>query len=200
MDNLIIRPETPADYHEAEALTRRAFWNLHVPGCNEHYLVHRLRRDCAFVPELSFVAELEGKIVGAIYFAKARVEDTEVLTFGPLCVEPEMQKKGIGGALLRHTLALAEKTDFGGIIIFGEPDYYPRFGFKTCDNFGITTSGGENFPPFMGYELREGGLSKLSGGKFYEAAVYENLPADEVEEFNRQFPYMEKKVLPGQWK
>lgn len=199
MQNLIIRPETPANYHETEAMTQRAFWNLHVPGCSEHYLVHKLRGDSAFVPELSFVAELEGRIVGAIYFAKAKVDNTEVLSFGPLCVEPQLHKKGIGGSLLRHSLELAKKTDFGGVIIFGEPDYYPRFGFKTCDNFGITTSEGQNFPPFMGLELKEGALSALSGGKFYEADVYYDLPDEEVDEFNKQFPFMEKKVLPGQW-
>lgn len=199
MKNLIIRKETPADYHAAEAMTQRAFWNLHVPGCNEHYLVHKLRADSAFIPELSRVAELEGKIVGAIYYAKARVNDTKVLAFGPLCVEPELQNKGIGSRLLRETLELARTTDFDGIIIFGEPEYYPRFGFKTCDNFGITTSDGSNFPPFMGLELREGALSALSGGKFHEAPVYENLSESEVEEYNKLFPYMEKKHLPHHW-
>ncbi len=199
MQNIIIRKETPADYHDTEAMTQRAFWNLHVPGCSEHYLVHKLRNDKDFVPELSRVAELDGKIVGAIYYARAKVNDTEVLSFGPLCVDPDLQKKGIGGVLLRETLALAKELGFNAVIIFGEPDYYPRFGFKPCDVFGITTAEGENFPPFMGLELKEGALSALSGGKFYEAPVYYDLPENEVEEFNKLFPYMEKKVLPGQW-
>ncbi len=199
MNGLIIRKEYPSDYHETEAVVQRAFWNLHVPGCSEHYLVHKLRSDPAFVPELSRVAELDGKIVGAVYYAKARVDDTEILTFGPLCVEPCLQKKGIGGALLYETLELAKKTDHKGIIIFGEPDYYPRFGFKSCEAFGITTSDGRNLPPFMGYELKCGSLSSLSGGRFYESEVYYNLPDEKVEEYNKKFSYMEKKVLPCQW-
>lgn len=83
-------------------------------------------------------------------------------------------------------------------MIFGEPDYYPRRGFITCDKLGITTADGRNFDAFMGYELKEGALKEF-GGSFHEAGVFRELPAGEVEEFSKQFPPMKKQYYPGQW-
>lgn len=199
---LIIRKELESDWYDAELVTKKAFWNLHVPGCDEHLLVHKLRSDAAYVPELTWVAEYEGDVIGAIYYSKAKVADQEkeweVLTFGPLCVDPKYQKMGVGGKLLRYTMKLAQELGYGAIVIYGEPEYYPRHGFKTCDQFGITTPDGKNFDAFMAAELVPGALDDVSG-KFYEARVFYELPADEVAEYDKQFPYMEKKVLPGQW-
>lgn len=200
--NIVIRPETPRDYYASELVAKRAFWNLHAPGCDEHYLVHKLRGDAAFIPELSRVAEVDGTVVGLIMYARASLVTAngpvEVINFGPLCVDPVYQRKGVGGALLRETLPLAREMGFRGVLIFGEPDYYPLFGFKTCDFWGITTANGDNFPAFMGFELQPGGLD-LPGARFVEASVYEDLPADEVEAFDRHFPVMPKLKLPGQW-
>lgn len=197
------RKECEADYFASELMTKRAFWNKHHLGCDEHYLVHCLREDKVFVPELSMVAELEGNIVGGIWYSKALVkkgeQQHEVLTFGPLCVDPQYQGTGIGGELLRRTMALAKESGYLGIIIFGEPGYYPKHGFLTCDQFHIATSDGKNFDAFMGIELRPGGMKELSGGKFFEGEVFENLPEQAVEEYNRKFPYMEKLKVPGQW-
>ncbi|HWQ57855.1 MAG TPA: N-acetyltransferase [Clostridia bacterium] len=202
LEKLVIREETPADYYDAELVAKRAFWNLHVPGCNEHYLVHLLRDDPAYIPALSRVAEVDGELVAAIYYAAARVEDgeqvTPVLTFGPLCVDPAYQRKGIGGALLAHTISLARQAGHKAIVIYGEPEYYPRFGFRPCEAFGITTPQGRNFPAFMGVELRPGGLEGVRG-KFHEAEVYSNLPAEETDEYDAKFPHMPKLKLPGQW-
>lgn len=200
--SIIIRKECIEDYHETEQMTQKAFWNLHTPGCNEHLLVHKLRADELYIQELSRVAELDGKVVGTIMYSKAKVinedKEHEVLTFGPLCVEPGLQNTGIGGLLLETTMQLARESEYKGIIIFGEPGYYPKHGFLTCDHFGITTSKGENFDAFMGIELLPNGLKGVYG-KFYEADLFENLPEEEVEEFNKQFLYMEKLRLPGQW-
>lgn len=199
---LIIRPERPADYHHTELITQRAFWNLHNPGCNEHLLVRKLRTDPAYLPELSRIAELDGTIVGTIMYTRSTVVDGDaahaLLTFGPLCVEPSQQKTGIGARLMLETFQLARAAGHTSIIIFGEPGYYPRFGFVPCQRFGITTAKGENFDAFMALELVPGGLTGVHG-KFHEAAVFEDLPDAEVEEFNKQFPYMEKLRLPGQW-
>ena len=99
MSQILIRKETKADYFNTEHMVMRAFWNIHGPGCNEHYLVHILREDGAYLPEYSRVAELDGRIVGAIFYSKAKVVDEgidqEVLTFGPLAVEPTCFNMGI---------------------------------------------------------------------------------------------------------
>lgn len=202
MENLIIRQENEKDYFEVEYMTKKAFWNKYVPGCNEHYLVHKIRESEDYIPELSRVAEIDGEIVGTIMYSKAYVTDginkIEVLTFGPLCVEPSYQNKGIGGVLLETTMELARKSGYKAIIIFGEPGYYPKHGFKTCDNFNITTRDSKNFDAFMGIELVKDGLKGVQG-KFYESEVFENLSNEKVDEFDKKFPYMEKLKLPGQW-
>lgn len=200
--NILIREEEEKDYYNTELMTQRAFWNKHNPGCDEHYLVHVLRTDADYIPEISRIAEADGKVVGAILYSKARIEDNgnihEVLTFGPLCVEPDYWKMGIGGELLEATMKLAKEKGYRAIVIYGEPDYYPLHGFVTCDHYGITTPDGKNFSAFMCIELIPGGLNGISG-KFYESDVFEKLPPEEVEVFNEKFPHMEKLKLPGQW-
>lgn len=200
--SIIIHEERPEVRWNTEYMTQKAFWNLYAPGCSEHLLVHKLRSDPVYIPELSRVAELDGQIVGAIFYSRSQVVDGEtthnLLTFGPLCVEPARQRSGIGGQLMQVTFQLAREAGYKAIIIFGEPEYYPKFGFVTCDHFGITTADGKNFPAFMALELVPGGLAGVHG-KFHEAAVFEDLPEAEVEEFSQKFPYMEKLRLPGQW-
>ena len=114
----------------------RAFWNVYRSGCFEHYLVHMIRDAHEYVPEISRVAEVDGEIVGAIYYTRAKVVDGdvehEVLTFGPLCVDPLWYDRGVGKRLLEETLELAREAGYPGVVIFGEPGYYPKFGFKNC--------------------------------------------------------------------
>ena len=201
-EELIIREERKEDWYATENMTKRAFWNKHHLGCDEHYLVHNLRFDKDYIPEISRVAELDGKIVGCIMYTKSLVMDGdnkhEVLTFGPLAVDPEYQRCGVGELLLYHTMKLAAEAGYIGIVIYGEPDYYPRIGFKTCDKFEITTPDGRNFDAFMGIELIPDGMAKIHG-KFYESDVFHNLPSDEVVEFDKKFPFIEKQKFPMQW-
>lgn len=201
-DEIEIRMATEMDWYDVELMTQHAFWNKFRPGCDEHYLVHKLRQDKEYLPELSRIAVKDGTVIGCILYSKSLVVDGtkthEVLTFGPLCVEPKWQGCGVGELLLRETMNLAASKGYKGIVIFGEPDYYPRLGFKTCDNYQITTKEGKNFDAFMGIELVEGGLKDMKG-KFYEAEVFEHLPKEEVEEFNNKFPKLQKLSFPGQW-
>lgn len=198
-EDLDIRPETPEDWYDVELMTQHAFWNKHQPGCDEHYLVHQLRTHDDYLPELSRIAVKDGEVIGCIMYTKAKVTGHngthEVLTFGPLCVEPKWQGRGIGELLLKETMEIARKKGYRGIVIFGEPDYYPRLGFKTCDQFGITTASGKNFDAFMGIELVEEGF-KDSNGKYYSADVYENLPSKEVNKFSEKFPPLRKLSFP----
>lgn len=203
MRKIIIRKERKEDYQETEHMVMRAFWNLHGPGCNEHLLVHKLRNDQCYLPEISRVAELDGKIVGVIMYSKAIVQEGdsihEVLTFGPLCAEPLLQNMGIGEMLLQETMQLAKEAGYSGICIFGEPDYYPKHGFKNSEQFGITDWEGNNYPPFMAYALDKEKFSKVHG-RFREGQVFE-ICGDkrEVEEFNKQFPVYPQLTLSCQW-
>lgn len=201
-EEIEIRLETKDDWYNVELMTQHAFWNKHHLGCDEHYLVHKLRQDKDYIPELSRIAVKDGEVIGCIIYSKARVVDGvdthEIITFGPLCVEPKWQGYGVGELLLRETMDLAVNKGYKGIVIFGEPDYYPRLGFKTCDNFNITTADGKNFDAFMGIELAKDSMKGIKG-KFYESEVFDNLPKDEVEEYNKKFPKLKKLRFPGQW-
>lgn len=201
-EDIEIRMETEDDWYNVELMTQHAFWNKHHLGCDEHYLVHKLRKDKDYLPELSRIAVKDGQVIGCVMYSKARVvdgEDThEIITFGPLCVDPKWQGCGVGELLLWETMRLAASKGYKGIVIFGEPDYYPRIGFKTCDNFNITTANGKNFDAFMGIELAEDSMKGIKG-KFYEPEVFVNLPKEEVEEYNKKFPPLQKLRFPGQW-
>lgn len=208
-EDLVLRTEEPGDYHSTEETVLRAFWNKYRQGCNEHLLVHKLRNSKDYVAELSKVAVIDGQIAGVICYSRAWLkretgekncpqEVKEILTFGPLCVAPKWQGCGVGGILLEKTLALAKESGYEGVVIFGEPDYYPRHGFCSCDHFGITTKEGKNFDAFMGIEFVEGALSGF-GGKFYESEVFEDLPEEENEEFTRSFDAPARQKFPRQW-
>lgn len=201
-DDIIIREETQEEYHIVEDIALKAFWNKHYLGYNEHSLVHKIRNSDAYVPQISKVAEVNGQIVGVICYTKAYLQNgnmkKEILTFGPLCVLPEWQGCGIGGVLLEKALELARQQGFEGVVIFGEPDYYPLYGFKTCENFGITTIEGKNFDAFLGIELVEDGLAE-SGGRFIEPKVFEELSEEENEEFTKNLSTPLKQKFPCQW-
>lgn len=200
--NIVIRREEKSDFFKTEEMTLRAFWNKHHLGCDEHLLVHKLRNSKDYLPGLSRVAAAGEEIVGAIFYSEAYLrkakETRKILTFGPLCVAPEWQGCGVGKMLLEETLHLAKEAGYVGVVIFGEPDYYPLHGFQTCDHFNITTADGKNFDAFMGIELVKGGLSEF-GGKFYESEVFENLSQEENEQYTRNFDAPKKQKFPGQW-
>lgn len=201
--NVSIRLEEAKDYRAVEELTREAFWDIYRPGCCEHLIVHKLRKTPAFVKELSYLACDETSIIGSIIYSRAKVvnaenKEFEVLCMGPLSVFPSWQGKGIGSLLMNYSIEKAKELGFKAIIIFGNPKYYQRFGFKNAEQYGITTSSGENFDPFMALELFEGALTGITG-KYYEDKVFE-INDEELEVFEREFPYKEKHIRDGQLK
>lgn len=78
LNNLIIRAEKPADYKNTELMTMRSFWNKFGPGCSEHNMVRIIRESKDYIPQISRVAELDGKIVGAVFYTKAWIDDGSV--------------------------------------------------------------------------------------------------------------------------
>jgi predicted N-acetyltransferase YhbS len=198
-----IRLEEEKDFRKVEFLTREAFWDLYSPGCCEHLIVHKIRNVPAFVKELSYIAEEEYSIVGSIIYSKAKVindqtNEFEVLCMGPISVLPSYQRKGIGSLLMTHSLETAKELGFKAVIIFGNPDYYKRFGFINAENYNIKTSKGENFDAFMVLELVNGALNGISG-KFYEDKVFE-IEDKELELFEGEFPFKEKHITATQFK
>jgi predicted N-acetyltransferase YhbS len=115
---------------------------------------------------------------------------------GPLCVSPSYQNKGIGSALLRTTLELAGRMGYKGVVIFGNPKYYHRFGFRNAQEYAIQTAQGDNFDAFMALELVENGLQRV-GGRFYEDEAF-TMDAAEFEQYDQRFPYREKHKRAGQ--
>jgi predicted N-acetyltransferase YhbS len=194
---LTFRLEIPADHHAVESLTRDAFWEFwETDGrviCDEHLLVHRLRGAPSFVPELNMVAELDGKVIGHIIYSKSKVVDDagrghETLTFGPLSILPEFQKRGVGQALMRHSFEIARQLGFRAVLIYGHPEYYPRVGFRRAAEFGITDSGGNSFDYIMALPLYDGALDGVSG-KYFIDPVYFALTQEDALAFDKRFPY-----------
>lgn len=197
-----IRLEKPEDYRAVEELTREAFWgSMDHPTCDgEHLMVHKLRKLPAYIPELDFVAEAEGKLVGHVIYSRAKVvtaegKEVEVLDLGPISVLPEYKRIGIGSALIRHSVVAAAKLGYRAIIFYGHPDYYPRFGFRRASRFGITSDDGRSFDALMAMELYAGALDGISG-RYVEDKVCEIDP-EELAEFEKGFPHKEpEKLIP----
>lgn len=193
--NISIRLEEEKDYRRVEYVTREAFWDLYQPGCDEHLIVHNLRKTPAFIKELSFVACDNDKIVGSIIYSKAKIrkdenKEFEVLCLGPVAVLPSYQNQGIGSLLINHSIEKAKELGYKAVIIYGDPKYYHRFGFKDAKGYNIQTSTGDNFEEFMALELCYNGLKDISG-RFYIDKAFE-VKKEELEIFEKEFPYKEK--------
>lgn len=198
---LTIRNETQADRQIVEDITRRAFYNLYVPGCGEHYLVHIMRDHPDFIPELDFVAELDGQVIGNVMYTRATLTDEagavkDILTFGPVSIAPEHQRKGYGKQLLEHSFRRAAELGWDAIVIFGSPANYVGRGFKSCKKFNVCLEGGRFPSAMMVKELREGALD----GRRW---IYRDSPVMAIDEaearrYDDTLEPMERKHLPSQ--
>ncbi|MDO4486798.1 MAG: N-acetyltransferase [Bacillota bacterium] len=202
--NIIIRLEKKEEYREVENMVRESFWNVYRPGCLEHYVLNQLRDDPAFVPELDFVMELDGKLIGQNMFMRAEIKaddgrDIPIMAMGPICITPELKRKGYGKALLDFSLEKAQELGCGAVCFEGNIDFYGKSGFVQASEFGIRYHGlpeGEDASFFLCKELIPGYLDGISGeyappqGYFVDEA--------EAEEFDKVFPEKEKLKLPGQ--
>ena len=199
--NIIIRNETIADHQAVERLTREAFYNLYMPGCTEHYLVHVMRDHEDFVPELDFVLELDGRVIGNIMYTRAWLTDQDgnqktILIFGPICIAPEYQRRGYGRLLIEHSLARARELGYDVVVIFGSPSNYVSRDFQSCKKYNIAAENGRFPAAMLAKELVPGALS----GKKW---IYRDSPAMAISEeaaqaYDDTFPPMEKKHTPTQ--
>lgn len=203
-NDYIIRSEQKEDYKEVENLVRESFWNVYRPGCSEHYVIHTLRDDPAFVKELDFVMEMDGKIIGQNMFMRTVIEADDgttvpVLTMGPICIANDLNRQGYGKKLLDYSLQRAADMGFGAVLFEGNINFYGKSGFDYASKFNIRyhdlpEDADSSF--FLCKELKKGYLDGISGVYQTPKGYYAN-NAD-VEEFDKQFPYKEKLKLPGQ--
>lgn len=199
-----IRLETKADYNETESLTREAFWNVYRPGCLEHYVLHRFRDRTDFVPELDFVMEKGGKIIGHVMYARSEIKADDgrtipIMTFGPISIAPEYQGMGYGSILLRHSMGRAKSLGAGALAITGDIGFYGKSGFVVASTKGIHyfAEPRENEGPyFLIKELESGFLDGITG--IYKDPEGYFVDEKEAEEFDAHFPPKEKLKLPGQ--
>lgn len=203
-NDYVIRLEKEEEQREVETLVRECFWNVYRPGCSEHYVLHTLRTNPAFVKELDFVMERNGTIIGQNVFVRANVRSDEgrdipVLTMGPICITPDLKCQGYGKALLDFCLQKAKELGFGAVLIEGNIGFYGKSGFDFAETFGIRYHGlpdGEDASFFLCKELISGYLDGVKG--VYQTPQAYFVEDSDVETFDKSFPYKEKLKLSGQ--
>ena len=203
-NDIVIRLEKKEEYREVENLIRESFWNVYKPGCSEHYVIHILRNDPAFVKELDFVMEIDGKLIGQNMFMRTIIESDDgrtipVLTMGPISITPELKRKGFGKILLDYSLEKATELDYGAVLFEGNIDFYGKSGFDYARNFGIRyhdlpEDADDSF--FLCKELIPGYLEGITG--VYQTPQGYYVDDSDVETFDKDFPPKKKEKLPGQ--
>lgn len=201
---ITIRQETKEDQRRVEVLIRESFWNVYRPGCSEHYVIHLLREDPAFVRELDLVMEQDGILIGQNMFMRTIItaddgREIPVLTMGPICITPELKRRGYGKKLLDFSLEKAAAMGFGAVLFEGNIDFYGKSGFDYARNFGIRYHDlpeGADDSFFLCKELLPGYLDSVTGVYQTPAGYYVN--DAEVDEFDKTFSPKEKLKLPEQ--
>ena len=203
-NDYIIRLERTEDYREVENLVRESFWNVYRPGCSEHFVIHVLRDDPAFVKELDFVMEQNGVLIGQNMFMRTVINADDgrvipVLTMGPIGITPELKRKGYGKKLLDYSLEKAAAMGFGAVLFEGNIGFYGHSGFTYARSFGIRYHDlpeGADDSFFLCKELIPGFLDGITG--VYQTPRGYYVDDADVEKFDKAFPHKEKLRLPGQ--
>ena len=203
-NDYIIRLERKEDYRNTETLVREAFWNIYRPGCLEHYVLNQLRSDPAFIPELDFIMEKDGQLIGQNMFMHAAIHADDgrkipIMTMGPICITPGLKRNGYGKALLDYSLERAAALGCGAVCFEGNLDFYGKSGFTFASSFGIRYHGlpeGADASFFLCKELIPGYLSGITGAYTPPRGYFVN--EAEAEIFDQTFPYKKKEKLPGQ--
>ena len=204
ISSITFRRETKADYANVENLIRESFWNVYRPGCSEHYVMHVLRDDPAFVPELDFVMEKDGQLIGQNMFMKTVINgddgrDVPVLTMGPIGITPALKRRGYGKLLLDFSLEQAAALGYGAVLFEGNIGFYGKSGFTYAREFGVRYHDlpeGADDSFFLCRELIPGYLDGVTG--VYQTPQGYYVDDADVEAFDQAFPPKEKLRLPGQ--
>lgn len=202
--NIVIRLEKKEERREVENLVRESFWNVYRPGCLEHFVLHELRNDADFVPQLDLVMLLDGRIIGQNVFVRAAIksdggEDLPIMTMGPICIAPEFKRQGYGKILLDYSLERAKEMGCGAVCFEGSIGFYGKSGFTYAREYGIRYHGlpeGSDQSFFLCKELAAGYLEGVTGEYSAPAGYFVDEAA--AEDFDKQFPPKEKLKLDGQ--
>ena len=202
--NVTIRNEHPNDHRVVETLVRDSFWNVYRPGCLEHYLLHVLRDDPAFVKELDFVMEKDGRIIGQNMFMRAFITADDgrqipIMTMGPICIANDLTRQGYGKLLLDYSLEQAKKWGCGALCFEGNIGFYGKSGFGYGRDYGLRYRDlpeGADDSFFLCRELIDGYLDGITGVYGPPEGYFVSEEACEV--FDRAFPPKVKLKLPGQ--
>ena len=200
-NDLIIRTETEKDYKTAENVTREAFWNVYRPGCLEHYVLNQFRSNKDFIPQLSFVLEKDGKVIGHIMYAKAYIELEDgakmpIMTFGPFSILPQYRGKGYGAYLLTYSMEQAVKMGAKALAITGDINFYGRFGFVLAKTKNVFYKADPDADYFLIKELEQGLITGIKG--YYTDPDGYFVDETEAEIFDAQFAPKQKLILPTQ--
>ena len=191
MENYSIRVEEERDYSTVESLVRESFWNVYRPGCTEHYVLHHLRSNPDFIPELAFVMEVDGKIIGQNVFVKAQITKSNgiafpILTMGPICIANEYKRKGYGKILLDYSLEKAKALGYGAVCFERNIDFYGKSGFDYASKFGVNYAGFTNEK-----ETRQTAVSRAENEVSLDQ-TYHGLPEGMAADF-----FLCKELKPG---
>ena len=196
-----IRREEEKDYRKVEEIAREAFWNLYFPGAAEHAIINKLRKHKDFIPELTYVIEVDGEIAGAIFYSNSKIisqDGTEhkTISFGPMFISPKMHRIGLGRKLITYSIEEAKKLGYRAITTLGYPYHYEPYGFLGGKKYGISMGDGKFYKGLLVLPLYDGALDNISGYAAFSEGL--ELTEKEIEKFDKTFPYKEKRVQESQ--
>ena len=216
LETEIMRLEEEKDYKKVENLVRDAFWNIYRPGAYEHFIVYNLREDPSFIKDLAYIIEEDDEIIGHINYSKGNLNlykknnqgmekindwNEEAVVLGPIAINPKYQNQGYGFRLIKHTLRLAKNKNIPYVFVIGDENYYNRFGFESASKYNLFLEGtdtSEENPFFMIRIFKDLFKDKdYDRGIFYNPKVF-NVSQDDVDKFDENFEYKQKRVQEGQ--
>lgn len=160
-----------------------------------------LRKHEDFIHELDFILELDSELIGSIMYTKATLtdedgEEKDILTFGPLCIAPNYQRRGYGKELMRHSFTKAAAMGYDTVVIFGTPSNYVSSGFISCKKYNVCMENGKFPASLLVKELKSGALD---GRKWYyrDSPVMAVLP-ENAKAYDDTLPPKEQKHTPTQ--
>ncbi|MEG0979475.1 MAG: N-acetyltransferase [Oscillospiraceae bacterium] len=203
-NDTIIRLETEHDYRNTENLVREAFWNVYRPGCTEHYVLHTFRSREEFVPELDFVMEKNGQLIGQVMYVRTNIKKDDgselpIMTMGPIGIHPNYKRQGYGKILLDYSIEKAAAMGVGALCFEGNIDFYGKSGFVVASTMGVhyyDEPRDAEVSYFLCKELNPGYLDGVSGTYYTPQGYF--VDDKEADDFDKSFPVKEKLKLPGQ--